>query len=474
MKNTTIILLGNQDIQSSLDYKVLYTLPDSNKKNDNILFSESFEASSYLRIINEIVDSEFILLQVKPGRVIIDKNNIEGWIAKAKNEDTTLSYSFYQEIIDGEIRNHPLTEYTEGSIRDDFNFGPLFLFKAKDLSEYLQDKSINYQYAGLYDFRLYLSRKGSVSLLSAYLYTYEEPDLRKSGEKQFDYVNPSHRSRQIEMEDVATKHLKEINAYIAPPFKEVNFEEHKFEKEASVIIPVYNRVKTIADAIESVLSQKTDFKFNIVVVDNHSNDGTTEILKNIKDERLVHIIPERTDLGIGGCWNEGINHKECGRFAVQLDSDDIYSDETTLQKIISKFRSEKSAMVIGSYRMVNFKLEEIPPGIIDHREWTDDNGPNNALRINGLGAPRAFYTPIIREAGFPNVSYGEDYSAVIRICRTYRIGRIYEPVYLCRRWNENSDSDLSVEKINKFNAFKDSLRTEEIKERIKINSSGIR
>jgi hypothetical protein len=474
MKNTTIILLGNQDIQSSLGFKVLYTLPDSNKKNDNILFSESFEASSYLRLLNEKVDSEFILLQVKPGRVIIDQNQVEEWITRTNNEETTLSYSFYQEIINGETKNHPLTEYTEGSIRDDFNFGPLILFKAKDLSEYLHDNNISYQYAGLYDFRLYLSRKGSVSLLSAYLYTYEEPDLRKSGEKQFDYVNPSNRSRQIEMEDVATKHLKEINAYIAPPFKEVNFEEYTFEKEASVIIPVYNRAKTIADAIESVLSQKTDFNFNIIVVDNHSSDGTTEILKNIKDERLVHIIPERTDLGIGGCWNEGVNHKECGRFAVQLDSDDIYSDETTLQKIISKFRSERSAMVIGSYRMVNFKLGEIPPGIIDHREWTDDNGPNNALRINGLGAPRAFYTPIIRETGFPNVSYGEDYSAVIRICRTYRIGRIYEPVYLCRRWNENSDSDLSVEKINKFNAYKDSLRTAEIKERIKINSSGIR
>lgn len=471
MKNTSIILLGNQDISTSLDYNVLLTLPDSNNNNDNVIFSESFEATSYLKLINERIDSEYIILQVKPGRVNVENKQIEEWIEKIKNNEPTLSYSFYQERIDGEIRNHPLSDYSEGSIRDDFNFGPLILFKSKDLSDYLLENNSSYQYAGLYDFRLYLSRKGTISLISSYLYTYEEPDIRKSGEKQFDYVNPSNRLRQIEMEESATKHLKEINAFIAPPFKEVNFEEYKFDKEASVIIPVFNRVKTINDAVESVLSQKADFKFNIIVVDNHSNDGTTELLKKIEDERLIHVIPERTDLGIGGCWNVGVNHPECGRFAIQLDSDDIYSDESTLQKIISKFRSDKSAMVIGSYRMVNFKLEEIPPGIIDHREWTDDNGPNNALRINGLGAPRAFYTPVIRETGFPNVSYGEDYSVAIRICRTYKISRIYEPLYLCRRWNENSDSDLSIEKINRFNTYKDSLRTSEIKERIKINSS---
>ncbi len=470
MKNTTIIILGNQNISTSLDYKVLHTLPVSNKENSNIIFSESFEATSFLKLINEKIDSEFILLQLKPGKIIIDNNQIKEWTANIKNEGTSLSYSFYRDMINGEIRNHPLTEYAEGSIRDDFNFGPLIMFKAKYLSEYMQENNSNYQYAGLYDFRLYLSRKGTISLVSSYLYTYEEPDIRKSGEKQFDYVNPSNRSRQIEMEEAATKHLKEINAFLAPPFKEVNFEEYSFETEASVIIPVYNRAKTISEAVESVLSQRTDFKFNIIVVDNHSNDGTTELLNIINDERLIHVIPDRTDLGIGGCWNEGVNHPECGRFAVQLDSDDIYSDESTLQKIISKFRYDKSAMVIGSYRMVNFNLEEIPPGIIDHREWTDDNGPNNALRINGLGAPRAFYTPVIREIGFPNVSYGEDYSVAIKICRTYKIGRIYDPLYLCRRWNENSDSDLSIEKINKYNAYKDSLRTSEIKERIKINS----
>jgi glycosyltransferase involved in cell wall biosynthesis len=273
------------------------------------------------------------------------------------------------------------------------------------------------------------------------------------------------RDRQIEMEQVATHHLKEIGALVSPPFLDVDFSETKFEIEASVIIPVLNREKTIADAIRSVLDQQTKFPFNLIVIDNHSTDKTAEIIQSYGDERIIHMIPERNDLGIGGCWNDGVNHPQCGRFAIQLDSDDLYSDGTTLQKIVDKFYEQRCAMVIGSYQMVNFKLEEIPPGIIDHREWSDDNGSNNALRINGLGAPRAFYTPIIRQIGFPNVSYGEDYAVAIAISGNWKVGRIYEPVYLCRRWDNNTDSNLSIEKTNAHNRYKDSLRSAEIDKR---------
>ena len=329
----------------------------------------------------------------------------------------------------------------------------------------------NFQYAGLYALRLAVSRQRPITRVGEHLYGKVELDVRKSDQKQFDYVDPKNRAVQIEMEAAATEHLKQIGAWLKPRFKTPNLDDAAFQTEASVIIPVKNRVKTVGDAVSSVLKQQTTFPFNLIVVDNHSTDGTTDLLRSFaqKDNRMVHLIPERQDLLIGGCWNEAIMHSACGRFAVQLDSDDIYSDEATLQKIVDAFHREKCAAVIGSYRMTNFKLEEIPPGVIDHREWTPDNGRNNALRIHGLGAPRAYYTPIIRSIRFPNVSYGEDYAAVLAVSREYQIARIYEPIYLCRRWEGNSDAGIDVAKQNAFNLYKDKLRTFEIMARQRMN-----
>jgi glycosyltransferase involved in cell wall biosynthesis len=312
---------------------------------------------------------------------------------------------------------------------------------------------------------------GPVVRVPEFLFTKEEIDLRRSGEKQFDYVAASARERQLEMEKVCTSHLKKIGALLPPEFKESDFSISYFPVEATVVIPVRNRIKTIRDAVESILSQKADFPFNLIVVDNHSTDGTTEFLSEYAvSGKLIHVVPDRNDLEIGGCWNVALFHPMCGKFAVQLDSDDLYSDENTLQKIVDKFYEEKCAMVIGSYRMTDFNLNEIPPGIIRHDEWTSENGPNNALRINGLGAPRAFYTPILREIKVPNVSYGEDYAVGLAISRIWKIGRLYEPVYLCRRWDDNTDASLDISKQNAHNHYKDWVRTVELKARRAMSS----
>jgi glycosyltransferase involved in cell wall biosynthesis len=322
----------------------------------------------------------------------------------------------------------------------------------------------NYESAAIYDLRLKISQDNSLVRIPEFLYTTIETDDRKTGEKLFDYVNPKNRNVQIEMEKAVTNHLKIIDAYLEPKFLEIEIDEESFEVEASVIIPVKNRIKTIADAIKSVLKQKTNFNFNLIVVDNHSNDGTSEIISQLAktDDRLIHLIPERTDLQIGGCWTKAIMSSNCGRFSIQLDSDDIYFDETTIQKVVEKFREEKCAMVVGSYKLTDFQLNEIPPGLIDHKEWTPDNGRNNAIRINGLGAPRAFYTPLLRKIKIPNVSYGEDYAVGLEISRNYQIGRLYEPIYLCRRWEGNSDASLDIEKLNSNNYYKDKIRTFEV------------
>jgi hypothetical protein len=337
--------------------------------------------------------------------------------------------------------------------------------KALKKASVLVDKATHY--AGLYSLRLALSEQSELLRIPEYLYTEEELDTRKSGEKIFDYVDPKNRAVQIEMEKVCTEYLKRTKGYLEPKFSNVDFKSEDFKLEASVIIPVLNRVKTLEDAIKSVISQKSDFAFNLIIVDNHSTDGTTELIQKYTqvDERIIHIIPERKDLGIGGCWNEAVLHKACGRFAIQLDSDDLYADDTTIQQIIESFHKEKCAMLVGSYQMVNFNLEEIPPGLIDHKEWTPENGRNNALRINGLGAPRAFYTPVIRETPLPNVNYGEDYALGLAISRKHQIGRIYKSLYLCRRWDENSDASLSIEKMNAHNSYKDRIRTIELKAR---------
>ncbi|MBO4817673.1 MAG: glycosyltransferase family 2 protein [Bacteroidales bacterium] len=357
---------------------------------------------------------------------------------------------------------HPLIDCQKGALRDDFDFGTLWLIRTASLKA-AAEAMPDLQYSALYDLRL---RFGKIVHVNEMLYTETARDLRKSGEKQFDYVDPRNRDVQVEREDVCSDYLRRIGALLDAPFKPVPAQEGEFFFEASVIIPVFNRARTVADAIRSALSQKTDFRYSVIVVDNHSTDGTTDIIDGIRDDRLVHLVPERDDLGIGGCWNLAIHDPHCGRYAVQLDSDDIYSGPETLQKIVDKFHEEGSAMVIGSYLMTDFGMNPIPPGVIDHREWTDANGRNNALRINGLGAPRAFYVPLLREINFPNVSYGEDYAVGLRICRDWRISRIYEPLYCCRRWEGNSDAALSIEKVNANNFYKDSIRTFELEARI--------
>jgi GT2 family glycosyltransferase len=376
-------------------------------------------------------------------------------------------------ILKGESRTaNPVNDYQFGSVRDDFNFGPLVLISDAALKQAIDIGGKNFQFAGWYDIRLKISQKHPLVRISEYLYTTVETDTRKSGEKIFDYVDPKNRTVQIEMEEAFTEHLRKIGAFLEPSFKEVEETGDAFPFKASVIIPVRNRIKTIKDAVESVLNQKTTFPFNLIVVDNYSSDGTTDILSEIAagDNRLFHIIPARTDLGIGGCWNEAIHSDHCGKYAVQLDSDDVYASENTLQTVVDTFEKEKCAMVVGSYMMTDFDLQQIPPGVIDHREWTSDNGRNNALRINGLGAPRAFYTPVLRRIKVPNVSYGEDYAVGLAISRDYQIGRIYEPIYFCRRWSDNTDASLDIVKLNAHNAYKDKIRTIELLARQRKNA----
>lgn len=434
-----------------------------------VTISNGLISTEGLLKINDEVTADYLLLATKNTKIIPGQYLEERMLRVADDTDAALVYSDHYSLVDGELVRHPVIDYQLGSVRDDFDFGSLILIKSEWLHEWAQNPDLaNYKFAALYDLRLFLSRKGDLFHINEYLYTEEELDTRNSGEKQFDYVNPRNREVQIEMEQAVTYHLDAIGAKIDTSYyRRPDFEEDDFEYEASVVIPVFNRERTIADAVKSALGQKTVFKYNIIVVNNHSKDHTGEILDGLKstDERLKVIVPERLDLGIGGCWNEAVNSDYCGRFAVQLDSDDLYSSPATLQKIVDAFHKQKAAMIIGSYRMCDFDLNTLPPGMIDHKEWTDDNGCNNALRINGLGAPRAFFTPLVRQIQFPNTSYGEDYALGLAFSRHYRIGRIYEELYLCRRWGGNSDSNLSIEKVNANNLYKDRLRTMEIRAR---------
>ncbi len=432
-----------------------------------IIHIDSLQSTATLRKIAENANAEFSLIYTKNTVLELGQYALERFAKIATDTEAALVYSDYYQVVDGVRSNHPVIDYQEGSLRDDFNFGSVLFYNSKRLRKAVDKMKDDYQFAGLYDLRLKVSRKAELFHINEYLYAEVETDTRKSGEKQFDYVDPKNRAVQIEMEQACTHHLKKIGAYLAPEFTKIEFNETNFPVEASVIIPVRNRVKTIDDAIRSVLSQKANFAFNLIVVDNFSNDGTSEIIEEIAktDARLIHIIPERNDLGIGGCWNAGVDSPLCGKFAIQLDSDDIYQDENTLQKIVDAFYEQNCAMVIGSYTMTNFAMETIPPGLIDHKEWTPENGRNNALRINGLGAPRAFYTPVLREIKVPNTSYGEDYALGLRISREYQIGRIYDSVYMCRRWDENSDAALDVVKMNGHNLYKDKIRTIELKAR---------
>ena len=428
---------------------------------------DRMESSNTVMSIAENTDADYLLLCTRMTSVRWGLYALERFLRTADDTGAVMVYSDHYSLEEGALTKHPAIDYQAGSLRDDFDFGSLWLIKSQALLDYVaQTDRVDYQYAGLYDLRLYLSRKGEIFHLNEYLYTEAELDTRKSGEKQFDYVNPRNREVQIEMERACTAHLEKVGAIVDTNFyRQPDFDEQDFACEASVVIPVFNREKTIADAVKSALSQKTNFPYNVIVVNNHSTDSTGEILDSIDDERLIQIVPGRTDLGIGGCWNVAVNSDHCGKFAVQLDSDDLYSSPKTLQKIVDAFHEQKAAMIIGSYRMCDFDLNTLPPGLIDHKEWTEANGCNNALRINGLGAPRAFFTPLVRQIQFPNTSYGEDYALGLAFSRRYRIGRIYDELYLCRRWGGNSDAALSVERVNANNLYKDRLRTMELKAR---------
>ena len=456
-------------IDESQAGKTLSALRDSQLVDKVVCLDEPVFKSETIRRIAAESKADYALVYTKTTTLELGYMALERLLQIAQDTNAGLVYADHYQVKGGELVKAPVIDYQKGSLRDDFDFGSVLFFDAAALKESVQRMTESYQHAGLYDLRLKLSQRYALVHANEYLYSEVEEDNRKSGEKQFDYVDPRNRDRQIEMEKACTQHLKEIGGYLEPHFEDIDFNQGEFEVEASVIIPVRNRAATIGAAIESVLKQQTKFKFNLIVIDNHSTDGTTEAIDTFKaDGRVVHLVPERNDLGIGGCWNYGVNSAHCGKFAVQLDSDDLYKDEHTLQTIVDAFYEQKCAMVIGSYMMTDFDLNELPPGVIDHKEWTPDNGRNNALRINGLGAPRAFYTPVLRSIGLPNTSYGEDYAMGLNISRHYQIGRIYDVLYLCRRWGGNSDAALSIEKVNANNLYKDRIRTWELEARIRM------
>ncbi len=469
-------------------------MPPSLLKDVKAVNVDAFFSGPAINTLIEAWRTDYLLLILPGGRVELGARAPERFVQVADDAGAAFVYSDFRQqsgaevaglgaqaslpagsrsgqagmpALPGEVADHPLIDYQLGAIRDNFDFGSLVLLSREEVVKALRDHggiSPDIRWGGLYDLRLKLSINSTIFRIPEPLYTRVAADLRASGEKIFDYVDPRKRDYQIEMEKIATEHLERIGARLEPSFANPPESREDFPVKASVIIPVRNRVKTIADAARSALSQKTDFPFNVIVVDNHSTDGTTDLLRNLAADngRLIHIAPARTDYGIGGCWNEAIYSPHCGRYAAQLDSDDIYSSENTLARIVAEFDSGKYAMVIGSYTIVDFDLNELPPGLIDHREWTRENGRNNALRINGLGAPRAFDVTVLRRIGLPNTSYGEDYAVTLRVSREYEIGRIYDSLYFARRWSDNSDSALPLATMNRYDAYKDRLRTIEI------------
>lgn len=416
---------------------------------------------------------QFILVQLDDRKVTFDSNFLHRMEEVSSDSDASITYCSYREK-DGEmISPHPVIDYQFGSVRDDFDFGSVVLLNAADVlaaSENFTHEESETPDGGWYALRLRMSIGKTVAALPEFLYTVEKNDFRKSGEKQHDYVNPRNSYYQAHAERVFTEYLNDVDGLVSLHPVHPDLSEGEFPVTASVIIPVRNRVSTIKDAVESALSQIADFDYNVIVVDNGSTDGTSELLDRIGDPRLIVIRPSKDEmLEIGGCWNKAILSEHCGRFAIQLDSDDLYPSKDVLKKIVERFHEERCALLVGSYVMTDFDLNPIPPGVIDHREWTAMNGANNALRINGFGAPRAFFTPVARTILFPNVSYGEDYAICLRISREYAVGRIFEPIYCCRRWSGNSDADLSVDKINAHNDYKDFIRSVELIARIRAN-----
>lgn len=470
---TTMVIKNLRKDRQIKNIIVLHHRNTSPNITASLLEVDSLDSSDTMKRIAMFARSEYILFCQMPCAFSLGQHAISRMEYALKNSQYSMLYSDYYIIKGDKQEKVPTIDYQKGSVRDDFAFGPLLFFRASSFKRIVESEPTQYFCSGLYDVRLKLSEEALPFHLDEFLYSVIETKEEKEGERQFDYVDPRNREAQIEKEKVCTEHLKRINAYLKPLFKEISPDEEEFEYEASVIIPVYNRIRTIEDAIQSTLKQVCNFRYNVIIVDNHSTDGTTEAIDKWaqKESRILHLIPERKDLGIGGCWNEAIDCEQCGKFAVQLDSDDVYSDENTLQKIVDTFYKEHCGMVVGTYKITDFKMNEIPPGIIDHREWTPENGRNNALRINGLGAPRAFYTPILRELHVPNTSYGEDYALGLAISHNYLIGRIYDVLYLCRRWEDNTDASLNIEKQNKNNLYKDRLRTLEIEKRVYENGN---
>ena len=432
--------------------------------------ASSFRSTSAVRRIAQTASAPFTMIYLKTTELSFGRFALERFLSVAEDTSAAMVYSDHFKEMDGERVFAPVIDCQEGSLRDDFDFGSVLIYRTSALKEAVARMDAEYEYAGLYDLRLKVSQKGGLVHINEYLYYEIETDTRKSGEKLFDYVDPRNRAVQIEMEKACTQHLKDVGGYLEPKFKDVDLSEGEFEYEASVVIPCKNRVRTIGDAIASALNQKTSFKYNVIVVDDNSTDGTVDVIKGFLDDpKLVYIAQDTSYHAIGGNWNAALHHPLCGRFAIQLDSDDVYYDETTVQKFVDAFRAQNCAMVVGTYRMTDFYMNQLPPGIIDHREWTPENGRNNALRINGLGAPRGFFVPMLRRINFPVTKYGEDYAVGLRVSREYQIGRIYDVVYNCRRWDDNSDASLNIEKVNANNLYKDRLRTWELQARILMN-----
>ena len=461
------ICMGLDD--SLIDAKILIS---EQPRNESVVLLSGFKnphSTNALKKCRTHLKSEFVAIIADRYNAQSVGNGLSRMLNVMQSQGSEMVYSDYWLISDGEHNLVPVLDYQHGSLRDNFDFGVLQLYKRSTFEDWCHETD-ELEYSSLYSLRLFASRRGKVTRIPEPLFSCDRTDDRKSGEKQFDYVKRDAEQRQKELEFVCTKHLKAINGLSDPIKRTVNF-EGDFPVEATVVIPVKNRVKTIREAIRSVLSQETKFTYNVIVVDNHSTDGTTDVVQSmaVNDKWVIHHIPESTGLGIGGCWNEALDHEQCGKFLVQLDSDDLYLNERTLERIIEAFYRDHSAMVIGSYKMVDFNLKDLPPGVIDHKEWTDENGANNALRINGLGAPRAFFTPVLRDIRFPNTSYGEDYAVVLAVSNRYKTSRIYDPVYLCRRWEGNSDASLNISQENRNNWYKDWLRTIELNKRISCN-----
>ena len=461
--------------QNALVTKIFLLATDANAaavEGCEVINIDVLNSSATMKKIAAASEGDYTLFYTKYNNLVMGYLALERMVRLANDSKAAMVYADNYQVVEGKKSNAPVIDYQFGSLRDDFNFGSVLFFNTTALKAAAAEIDVEYTAAGLYDLRLKVSRQGDLVHINEYLYTEIALPVATEGESHFSYVDPKNRGVQIEMEQACTDHLKKIGGYLEPKFEEINFNQGDFEYEASVIIPVRNRVRTVRDAIKSVLSQKTDFKFNLIVIDNGSTDGTTEAFDEFKDdERLIHIIPERDDLGIGGCWNAGVNHPKCGKFAVQLDSDDVYSDENTLAKMVGAFYEQNCSMVVGTYMLTDINMQMIPPGVIDHKEWTPENGRNNALRINGLGAPRAFYTPMLREINVPNTSYGEDYALGLAFSRHYQIGRVYDVVYYCRRWEDNSDHALDINKTNANNLYKDRIRTWELQARVELNKN---